>query len=221
MLDSFQVPAILAPYLRFRYIFFGLAVIALTKKRIAFDFGEPAQAETELVYGLRSTAKPQLASFTHPVRHSTKDVEALRASYIHQFGPIAVKEMKKYGIPASITLAQGLLESVAGTSTLAQTTNNHFGMKCFSKSCKPGHCVNFDDDHHKDFFRSYAHPSESYRAHSEFLKQGKRYSSLFKLKPTDFKGWAKGLSKAGYATDPNYAQKLISLIERYDLHEWD
>lgn len=165
--------------------------------------------------------RAQLASFKHPASHSADDVERLRYAYIERYAPLAVEEMEAYGIPASITLAQGLLESVAGTSRLAAATNNHFGMKCFSKSCAPGHCHNFDDDHHKDFFRVYEHPRESYRAHSDFLRGGKRYARLFELTANDYEGWAHGLRACGYATDPKYGDKLVSLIERYGLAAYD
>ena len=141
--------------------------------------------------------------------------------YVERYGDVAKKEMAKFGIPASITLAQGLLESNVGESKLATRNNNHFGMKCFSRSCKKGHCSNFTDDSHKDFFRKYNSSWESYRAHSFLLKNGKRYSGLFKLKRTDYKGWARGLKKAGYATDKYYAEKLINLIEDLDLHKYD
>lgn len=141
--------------------------------------------------------------------------------YIERYRDVAKKEMAKFGIPASITLAQGLLESNVGESKLATRNRNHFGMKCFSRSCKKGHCSNFTDDSHKDFFRIYNSAWESYRAHSFLLKNGKRYSSLFKLKRTDYKGWARGLKKAGYATDKYYAEKLINLIEDLDLHKYD
>lgn len=140
--------------------------------------------------------------------------------YIKRFSPVAKAEMKKFGIPASITLAQGLLESDAGGSRLARKANNHFGIKCFSKSCRKGHCLNFTDDSHKDFFRNYNNVWESYRAHSLFV-QRKRYAHLLDLKPSDYKGWAKGLSKAGYATDKRYADKLIDLIEILKLHQYD
>ena len=130
-------------------------------------------------------------------------------------------EMDKYGIPASITLAQGLLESNVGESKLATRNNNHFGMKCFSKSCSKGHCSNFTDDSHKDFFRIYKSAWESFRAHSLLLKQSSRYQPLFQLKSNDYKGWARGLKKAGYATDPKYAEKIINLIEDLDLHQYD
>lgn len=141
-------------------------------------------------------------------------------NYIKRFGPVAVREMKKYGIPASIKLAQGLLESDVGESRLARTANNHFGIKCFSRSCSKGHCANYTDDSHKDFFRIYGSAWESYRAHSRFL-QGSRYAHLKSLGVADYKGWAYGLKKAGYATDPRYPQKLIRIIEELRLHELD
>jgi flagellum-specific peptidoglycan hydrolase FlgJ len=140
--------------------------------------------------------------------------------YIKEYSVVAVQEMKAYGIPASITLAQGLLESNAGDSRLAVDANNHFGIKCFSNACGRGHCKNYTDDTHKDFFRVYKSVWESYRAHSLFLQRG-RYNHLLKLKKTDYKGWAHGLKKAGYATDKRYAYKLIGLIEALDLHKFD
>ncbi|MCB0644028.1 MAG: glucosaminidase domain-containing protein [Phaeodactylibacter sp.] len=140
--------------------------------------------------------------------------------YIQRFGPIAQAEMKRYGIPASITLAQGLLESNVGESKLARSFKNHFGIKCFEKHCTPGHCGNYSDDSHKDFFRRYNSAWESYRAHSLFLQKD-RYQSLFKLSKRDYKSWAHGLKKAGYATDKQYAYKLIRLIEDLRLYEWD
>ena len=140
--------------------------------------------------------------------------------YIKRFSLVAVKEMKKYDIPASITLAQGLLESDAGQSRLAVNNNNHFGIKCFARNCKPGHCSNHSDDSHKDFFRKYNSVWESYRAHSLFLQRS-RYQHLRKIPRSDYKSWAKGLSKAGYATDKKYANKLITLIENMKLHRFD
>ncbi len=139
-------------------------------------------------------------------------------SYVKRFAKVAQGEMHKYGIPASITLAQGLLESNAGKSPLASKYNNHFGIKCFSKKCKKGHCSNFSDDSHKDFFRNYPTAWESYRAHSEFLQKG-RYQHL--LKETSYKNWAHGLLKAGYATDQQYGHKLIRLIEDLELYRYD
>lgn len=139
--------------------------------------------------------------------------------YVDRFHDIAIAEMKKYGIPASISLAQGLIESRAGTSKLAVNNNNHFGIKCFSRNCKKGHCTNFTDDTHKDFFRKFKNPWESWRAHSQLLAAG-RYTKL-KKHGRDYRKWAYGLKSVGYATDRNYAEKLIGIIERYELYKFD
>lgn len=139
--------------------------------------------------------------------------------YIRKYCDVAVDEMKHYRIPASITLAQGLLESGAGQSTLARKSNNHFGIKCGSSWNGPS--VRHDDDARNECFRSYRHPKESYRDHSKFLCSGARYAFLFRLPITDYKGWARGLKKAGYATDPQYANRLINIIELYDLSRYD
>lgn len=138
--------------------------------------------------------------------------------YITQWKAVAVKKMKEHGIPASITLAQGLLESGNGNSQLAREANNHFGIKC-TPDWKGGRSYH-DDDKKDDCFRSYRDAAESFEDHSQFLMR-KRYADLFTLKPTDYKGWAHGLKKAGYATDPSYPRKLIELIERYELHRLD
>lgn len=154
-------------------------------------------------------------------KNSAKAVKRRKQlKYVERFAEVAQTEMGKYGIPASITLAQGLLESNAGESPLATRNNNHFGIKCFSRSCKKGHCTNFTDDSHKDFFRKYNNAWESYRAHS-YLLRADRYKPLYKLGSTDYKGWARGLKKAGYATDKYYAEKLINLIEELKLHQYD
>ena len=139
--------------------------------------------------------------------------------YISQFGPTAMAEMKTYGIPASITLAQGILESGIGYGYLAETANNHFGIKCH-KDWK-GNKIYHDDDLKGECFRVYKDPTSSYRDHSLFLKERSRYAFLFEIKITDYKEWAKGLKKAGYATDPKYPDKLIGLIERFDLTRFD
>lgn len=140
-------------------------------------------------------------------------------NYIKQYRDIAVQEMKRYHIPASITLAQGLLESGAGQSTLARKSNNHFGIKCGGDWT--GRTVSHDDDARGECFRAYKHPKESYEDHSKFLAGRPRYAGLFKLSITDYKGWARGLKKAGYATNPRYADQLIGIIELYDLHRYD
>lgn len=140
-------------------------------------------------------------------------------SYIERYESLAVEQMQRYGIPASITLAQGLLESAAGQSTLARKANNHFGIK--TGGAWKGPYVVRDDDSAGEHFRAYRNVHESYEDHSLFLRNRKRYASLFTLSPTDYRGWAKGLKAAGYATNPHYAQRLIDLIERYGLHRYD
>ena len=139
--------------------------------------------------------------------------------YIKKYRELAVEEMKKYHIPASITLAQGLLESGAGQSALARKSNNHFGIKCGSDWY--GKTVSHDDDARGECFRAYKHPKDSYEDHSKFLAGRPRYASLFNLNITDYKGWARGLKKAGYATNPRYADQLIGIIELYELYKYD
>jgi len=139
--------------------------------------------------------------------------------YVKKYAPAATKNMRFFKIPASITLAQGILESGYGEGTLAKKANNHFGIKCH-KEWK-GKSITHDDDEKGECFRSYKNPLRSYRDHSLFLVDRDRYSSLFTLNRKDYKGWALGLKAAGYATDPKYADKLISLIERFNLIRFD
>lgn len=139
-------------------------------------------------------------------------------SYINTYKDMAVDQMRRYRIPASITLAQGLLESNAGRSTLATKANNHFGIKCGGSWTGP--YVLRNDDAPNEKFRKYNNASESYEDHSKFL-QGRRYQGLFQLSPTDYRGWARGLKAAGYATNPTYAESLIHLIEMYNLAQFD
>ncbi|MBL7472883.1 glucosaminidase domain-containing protein [Robertkochia sediminum] len=139
--------------------------------------------------------------------------------YIDQFDEIAMDQMKEFGIPASITLAQGILESGAGRGDLVRRANNHFGIKCHKGWTGPS--VRHDDDKRNECFRKYRHPEASYADHSRFLTGRSRYAFLFDLDKDDYKGWAKGLKKAGYATDPKYPNKLISIIERYGLYKYD
>jgi len=139
-------------------------------------------------------------------------------SYIERFKNIAISEMNGSGIPASITLAQGILESANGNSRLAKEANNHFGIKCTTEW--KGETIFQDDDNKDDCFRVYRSPEESFRDHTEFLKR-KRYAPLFELDKNDYRGWANGLKTAGYATNPRYAELLISLVERYDLNRFD
>ncbi len=158
---------------------------------------------------------PQLEQIQRPLSTSTNHTEA----YIQKFAPIAVKKMHEHNIPASITLAQGVLESGSGRSQLARRSNNHFGIKCHRGW--QGHSVTHDDDEKGECFRKYKYPETSYEDHSQFLLTRSRYASLFKLKHTDYKGWAYGLKKAGYATDRKYPQKLISIINKYNLTQYD
>lgn len=151
-------------------------------------------------------------------------VSSLRAQphvrvYLERYAPLAIEEMQRYKIPASITLAQGMLESNYGRSRLATEANNHFGIKC--PPGWTGRSMRHDDDRPQECFKAYDNAEGSYRDHSLFLTERPRYADLFSLRPDDYKGWAKGLSKAGYATNPKYAALLIELIERYGLDSLD
>ena len=139
--------------------------------------------------------------------------------YINLYSNAAMQSMKTYGIPASIKLAQGILESGSGNGTLCRTANNHFGIKC--KEEWTGETVSHTDDAPNECFRKYRSAMESYNDHSEFLANRVYYQNLFTLDKSDYAAWAKGLKKAGYATDPRYPQKLIDIIERYKLYEFD
>jgi flagellum-specific peptidoglycan hydrolase FlgJ len=147
-----------------------------------------------------------------------KESASITEIYIYKYAPIAKEEMELYGIPASITLAQGILESGSGYGELCLKSNNHFGIKC--KDWEGGK-VYHDDDKKGECFRKYKDPKYSFRDHSLFLTNRGRYAFLFDLDQDDYKGWARGLKKAGYATDPKYPDKLISLIHRYDLTRFD
>lgn len=140
-------------------------------------------------------------------------------NYVDDFKDIAKGNMKTYGIPASIILAQGILESGAGRGDLAKNSNNHFGIKCHTGWT--GETVHHDDDAEQECFRKYKDPAESYKDHALFLTGRSRYASLFQLEKGDYEAWARGLRKAGYATDPKYPEKLIGYIERYNLHQYD
>lgn len=169
---------------------------------------------------------------TEPVKSSTQSSnETLEATskvsattitvteYINQFKVVAQGNMKTYGIPASIILAQGILESGAGKGRLCLEANNHFGIKCHKEWTGP--TITHDDNAAQECFRKYSDPADSYRDHALFLTSRSRYNSLFQLDKLDYKGWAEGLKKAGYATDPKYPSKLIGLIERYQLNLFD
>lgn len=138
--------------------------------------------------------------------------------YIDQYKDVAIEQMKRYGIPASITIAQGIFESGAGQSELAVKANNHFGIKCNGWSGRKSY---HDDDERGECFRAYDNAYESFEDHSKFLSSRQRYSSLFNLKKDDYKGWARGLKAAGYATNPKYADRLIDIIQLYKLYQYD
>lgn len=172
-----------------------------------------------------TTAKKQVSK---PVKRETETMVSTSKTtvytdvvfaYINDFKNIAKGNMKDYGIPASIILAQGILESGAGRGDLAKRSNNHFGIKCHTGW--EGEKVYHDDDAAQECFRKYKDPAESYKDHALFLTGRSRYSSLFELEKDDYEAWAKGLRKAGYATDPKYPEKLISYIEKYNLHQYD
>ncbi len=176
-------------------------MVSLMKKIISLLF------ITLLFYACSSTRMPTPTT-------GSPDVEA----YIQKYKHIAIREMKRTGIPASITLAQGILESKYGNSRLAREANNHFGIKCHAGWS--GRKIYEDDDEQQECFRVYDNADESFIDHSKFLKNP-RYMFLYKLKSTNYKGWAEGLKKADYATNPKYPQLLISLIEKYKLYQYD
>ena len=157
--------------------------------------------------------------YVKKLEKGNKPLNKYTLQYIKKYAPLAVLEMYKYNIPASVTLAQGILESGNGRSQLASKSNNHFGIKCHTgwKGTKVYH----DDDEKGECFRKYKYVQSSYKDHSEFLSGRRRYASLFKLRKSDYKGWAKGLKKVGYATDKKYPKKLIKIIEEYKLYEFD
>jgi flagellum-specific peptidoglycan hydrolase FlgJ len=170
----------------------------LSEKGSHKDIAKKREPEPELVFN----------HYTH------KQAKA----YIKKYQPLAKELESAYKIPVYVTLSQGLLESNAGLSRLATQNNNHFGIKCFSKSCKENHCTNHYDDNHKDFFLKFKSITESYEYHSKFLLKT-RYKHLTKLDPKDYKNWCHGLKKAGYATDKVYAYSLIAIIEKYELNK--
>jgi len=202
----------------FLMCFLLCAVSCKSKKKVVAQKTKP---KTEK----KSTRKPKPKP--EPTKEITKPVvvpENLSYTervkfYIATYEDIAKEEMRVYGIPASITLAQGILESGAGRGELSLRANNHFGIKCH-KTWK-GERVYHDDDELQECFRKYKNPENSFKDHSLFLTQRSRYKSLFSLKKDDYKGWAKGLKKAGYATDPKYPNKLIRIIETYNLDQYD
>jgi flagellum-specific peptidoglycan hydrolase FlgJ len=195
--------------------------IATTKKAAAVQ--KPRVATTKKTTNSRPTVKkyPSTNNTTEVIQSTSKTVVTSNVitDYVLQYKDIAMGNMQKYGIPASIILAQGILESGAGKGDLAMEANNHFGIKCHKDWL--GESVRHDDDSSQECFRKYTEASESYKDHALFLVGKNRYATLFTYEKDDYKSWAKGLRAAGYATDPNYPDKLISYIERYNLHQYD
>jgi len=169
----------------------------------------------------KSTGSAEVYSKTEILQATTrvKVTTAMVLDYIKQYKDIAKGNMQQYGIPASIILGQGILESGAGTGPLSTLANNHFGIKCHNEWTGPS--VNYDDDEAQECFRKYDQPSESYKDHALFLTSRDRYAFLFDLDKRDYAAWARGLKAAGYATDPKYPDKLIGIIERYQLGKYD
>lgn len=168
---------------------------------------------------VKSTVIFLLLLFLFDIAYCNKKKRLSREDYIEKYAEVAIEEMKKYNVPASITLAQGCLESGNGNSFLAQKANNHFGIKC--NNGWDGPSVRHDDDERNECFRKYRKAWDSYRDHSRFLTDNVRYASLFDLDISDYKGWSKGLKKAGYATDPKYHVRLINIIEEHELYKYD
>jgi flagellum-specific peptidoglycan hydrolase FlgJ len=176
----------------------------------------PPVKEKPVVMKEKEDRLPPTEVVTPPANASYAEVVQ---TYIDNYKKIAQEEMLLYGIPASIKIAQGILESGAGRGNLTTRSNNHFGIKCHTGWT--GESVRHDDDELQECFRKYNDPKYSFRDHSLFLTSRPRYSDLFKLRKDDYKGWARGLRQAGYATDPKYPDKLISIIERYELYKLD
>jgi flagellum-specific peptidoglycan hydrolase FlgJ len=190
-------------------------VVRTIKKPAASNTNTPRQTIAKPVKKEQSNRETEVIVSTS----KTVVTNDVIVSYISKFKEIAMGNMKNYGIPASIILAQGILESGAGRGDLAISANNHFGIKCHVGWT--GESVKHDDDSDQECFRKYDNPSESFKDHALFLTGRSRYAKLFEFSKGDYKAWAKGLRAAGYATDPKYPDKLISYIERYNLHQYD
>ncbi len=190
-------------------------------KPVARTVRKPSQKPTEN-REINSNTPSQNNSQTTEVLEATTRVKVTTAmvlDYIDKYKTIAKQDMLQYGIPASITLGQAILESGAGTGPLSAQANNHFGIKCHKEWTGPS--IKYDDDEAQECFRKYTNPNDSFRDHSLFLTSRPRYAALFNLEKNDYPAWAKGLKAAGYATDKEYANKLIGLIERYQLQQYD
>jgi flagellum-specific peptidoglycan hydrolase FlgJ len=186
-----------------------------TKNKKSVSKSESGTSETQTTSDKSTNGAEIQLEATSNVRTYEEEIRL----YVANFHEIAKNNMKTHGIPASIILAQGILESGAGKGKLAQSANNHFGIKCHKGWT--GDSVKHDDDAEQECFRKYNQPSESYKDHSLFLTSRTRYATLFKLDKGDYQSWARGLKAAGYATDVKYPDKLIGLIERFELYKYD
>ena len=195
-------------------ILLGAIVFSCGSKKKIVTKKKDERHKTEQVTN-REEAPTVETSIETPVTSYEDAIEA----YIANFNAIAMEEMRKYKIPASITLAQGILESGSARGRLAVEANNHFGIKCHKEW--EGDKIYHDDDRSQECFRKYLRAEESYEDHSLFLTSRSRYEGLFQLDEDDYRAWAKGLKAAGYATDRRYPEKLIGLIERFELHKFD
>ncbi len=201
--------------MKYNYIIIGLLSIVLitsckSKKKIA------ESSNKKRIENVKISKNNEIIT-NKPAKKSS--FQSSTIAYINKYKDIAMEEMRIYKIPASITLAQGILESRSGNSELTRKSNNHFGIKCHKGW--NGQKVYHDDDKNDECFRVYKNPNNSFKDHSKFLANRKRYAKLFKLKKGDYVKWAKGLSTAGYATDRRYPAKLIAIIEKYNLHKYD
>lgn len=202
-------------------LFFSLLILSScgTNKGIITTKSEKPTEVKVNVPKVETPTKPSIPNTPKVTNTNTPTkIPVSTQEYINSYKSIAMEEMKNYGIPASITLAQGILESGSGKGRLSVEANNHFGIKCHGWN---GEKIYHDDDASQECFRKYKDPKYSFRDHSLFLKDRKRYSKLFQLEKDDYANWAKELRLAGYATDKKYPQKLISLIERYNLSQYD
>lgn len=208
--------------MKFRVLIYGVFCLFFLACGSNKNIKKTPKKETETVDLEPKPAKlPSVneVEFTKKLAKKNKKLNKYTLAYIRKFAPLAVNEMHIYKIPASITLAQGILESGRGRSELARKSNNHFGIKCHTGW--RGERVYHDDDKKGECFRKYKHAATSYKDHSEFLTKRRRYAFLFSYGTKNYKKWAKGLRKAGYATDKKYPSKLIRIIEDYELYEFD
>jgi len=206
----------------FLILMLGLMIVSCGSKKRIVTKKKNAPQRTERVVVKSKTDDPKTEAETpseivvNPTERKT--FANSTEEYIHNYSDIAKEEMRRYKIPASITLAQGILESASGQGRLALEANNHFGIKCHDWK---GEKIYHDDDKNQECFRKYKHAKESFEDHSIFLAHRNRYAGLFKYDQDDYESWAKGLRAAGYATDRKYPEKLISLIERFQLYKFD